>query len=126
MIKRYFTLFSMIILSTTAFNEMVYEFEDSAQEKRFYSLISEIRCPKCTSGSIASSDVPVSRDLKNKVYELILDGSTDAEIKKYVSERFGSFSDYRPALEGSNYFLWFGPFIFLALMLVIFFIKRRV
>ena len=125
MIKRYFTLFSMIILSTTAFNEMVYKFEDSAQEKRFYSLISEIRCPKCTSGSIASSDVPVSRDLKNRVYELVLDGSTDAEIKKYVAERFSSFSDYRPALEGSNYLLWFGPFIFLGLMLSIFFIKQR-
>lgn len=126
MIRKYLTLFSFFILSTSAYNQMVYEFEDSMQEKRFYSLISEIRCPKCTSGSIASSDVPVSRDLKNKVYELILDGSTDAEIKKYVSERFGSFSNYRPALEGSNYFLWFGPFIFLALMLVIFFIKRRV
>lgn len=126
MIRKYLTLFSFFILSTYAYNQMVYEFEDSMQEKRFYSLISEIRCPKCTSGSIASSDVPVSRDLKNKVYELILDGSTDAEIKKYVSERFGSFSNYRPALEGSNYFLWFGPFIFLASMLVIFFIKRRV
>ena len=126
MIRKYLTLFSFFILSTSAYNQMVYVFEDSMQEKRFYSLISEIRCPKCTSGSIASSDVPVSRDLKNKVYELILDGSTDAEIKKYVSERFGSFSNYRPALEGSNYFLWFGPFIFLALMLVIFFIKRRV
>ena len=125
MIRKYLTLFSFFILSTYAYNQMVYEFEDSMQEKRFYSLISEIRCPKCTSGSIASSDVPVSRDLKNKVYELILDGSTDAEIKKYVSERFGSFSNYRPALEGSNYFLWFGPFIFLALMLVIFFIKPR-
>ena len=126
MIKRYFTLFSFFILSTYAYNQIVYEFQDSMQEKRFYSLISEIRCPKCTSGSIASSDVPVSRDLKNKVYELILDGSTDAEIKKYVSERFGSFSDYRPALEGSNYFLWFGPFIFLAIILAIFLIKRRV
>ena len=126
MIRKYLTLFSFFILSTYAYNQMVYEFEDSMQEKRFYSLISEIRCPKCTSGSIASSDVPVSRDLKNIVYELILDGSTDAEIKKYVSERFGSFSNYRPALEGSNYFLWFGPFIFLALMLVIFFVKRRV
>tara|TARA_Y100000741_G_C18005408_1_gene457878 strand:+ start:186 stop:569 length:384 start_codon:yes stop_codon:yes gene_type:complete len=126
MIRKYLMLFSFFILSTYAYNQMLYEFEDSMQEKRFYSLISEIRCPKCTSGSIASSDVPVSRDLKNKVYELILDGSTDAEIKKYVSERFGSFSNYRPALEGSNYFLWFGPFIFLALMLVIFFIKRRV
>ena len=126
MLKRCCILLSFLLLSTSAFNQMVYEFEDSLQEKRFYSLISEIRCPKCTSGSIASSDVPVSRDLKNKVYELVLSGSSDAEIKKYVSERFGNFSNYRPALEGSNYLLWFGPFIFLALMLAIFLIKRRV
>ena len=125
-IKKLFIFISFILLSISAFNQVVYEFEDSLQEKRFYSLISEIRCPKCTSGSIASSDAPVSRDLKNKVYELVLDGSTDKEIKTYVSERFGDFSDYRPALEGSNYLLWFGPFIFLALMLAIFFIKRRV
>ena len=125
-IKKLFIFISFILLSTSAFNQVVYEFEDSLQEKRFYSLISEIRCPKCTSGSIASSDAPVSRDLKNKVYELVLDGSTDKEIKTYVSERFGDFSDYRPALEGSNCLLWFGPFIFLALMLAIFFIKRRV
>ena len=125
-IKKLFIFISFILLSTSAFNQVVYEFEDSLQEKRFYSLISEIRCPKCTSGSIASSDAPVSRDLKNKVYELVLDGSTDKEIKTYVSERCGDFSDYRPALEGSNYLLWFGPFIFLALMLAIFFIKRRV
>ena len=126
MLKRCCILLSFLLLSTSAFNQMVYEFEDSLQEKRFYSLITEIRCPKCTSGSIASSDVPVSRDLKNKVYELVLSGSSDAEIKKYVSERFGNFSNYRPALEGSNYLLWFGPFIFLALMLAIFLIKRRV
>ena len=125
-IKKLFIFISFILLSTSAFNQVVYEFEDSLQEKRFYSLISEIRCPKCTSGSIASSAAPVSRDLKNKVYELVLDGSTDKEIKTYVSDRFGDFSDYRPALEGSNYLLWFGPFIFLALMLAIFFIKRRV
>ena len=126
MIKKLILIFSVCTLSVPAFDQMIYEFEEIAQEKRFYSLISEIRCPKCTSGSIASSDVPVSRDLKNKVYELVLDGSTDTEIKRYVSERFGNFSDYRPALEGYNYLLWFGPFIFLALILAIFFIKRRV
>ncbi len=125
-IKRCLIPFFLFILSTPAFNQMVYEFADPMQEKRFYSLISEIRCPKCTSGSIASSDVPVSRDLKNKVYELVLDGSSDKEIKQYVSERFGNFSNYRPALEGSNYILWFGPFIFLTIILAIFFIKRRV
>jgi len=123
--KQLFMAF-FLVLSSATFTQIVYEFENSAQEKRFYLLISEIRCPKCTSGSIASSDAPISRDLKNKVYELILDGSTDKEIKQYVSERFGTFSDYRPSLSGSNYILWFGPFIFLALILAIFFIRRRV
>ena len=126
MIKgNFFLVSSFLIFSICSFGEIVYQFEDIAQEKRFYSLISEIRCPKCTSGSIASSDAPVSRDLKNKVYDLIIDGSSDDEIKKYVSDRFGNFSDYRPALEGANYILWFGPFIFLSLILIIFFFKRR-
>ena len=126
MIKNnFFLASSFLIFSIYSFGEIVYQFEDIAQEKRFYSLISEIRCPKCTSGSIASSDAPVSRDLKNKVYDLIIDGSSDDEIKKYVSDRFGNFSDYRPALEGVNYILWFGPFIFLSLILIIFFFKRR-
>ena len=127
MIKsNFFLASSFLIFSIYSFGEIVYQFEDIAQEKRFYSLISEIRCPKCTSGSIASSDAPVSRDLKNKVYDLIIDGSSDDEIKKYVSDRFGNFSDYRPALEGANYILWFGPFIFLSLILIIFFFKSRV
>ena len=127
MIKNnFFLASSFLIFSIYCFSEIVYQFEDIAQEKRFYSLISEIRCPKCTSGSIASSDAPVSRDLKNKVYDLIIDGSSDDEIKKYVSDRFRNFSDYRPALEGANYILWFGPFIFLSLILIIFFFKRRV
>ena len=127
MIKsNFFLASSFLIFSIYSFGEIVYQFEDIAQEKRFYSLISEIRCPKCTSGSIASSDAPVSRDLKNKVYDLIIDGSSDDEIKKYVSDRFGNFSDYRPALEGANYILWFAPFIFLSLILIIFFFKRRV
>ena len=125
-IKKLLVAITFFSLSSPAFNQMVYEFEDSLQEKRFYELISEIRCPKCTSGSIASSDVPVSRDLKKKVYQLVLDGSTNEEIKQYVSERFGDFSDYRPPLKGSNYLLWFGPFIFLFLVLIIFFVKRKI
>ena len=125
MIRNFFLVIFFLILSIYSFGEIVYQFEDSAQEKRFYTLISEIRCPKCTSGSIASSDAPVSRDLKNKVYELIITGSSDDEIKKYVSDRFGNFSDYRPAFEGANYILWFAPFIFFFLMIVIFLYKQR-
>ena len=127
MIKiNFFLLAAFIIFSSPSFAEISYQFDDPVQEKRFYSLISEIRCPKCTSGSIASSDAPVSRDLKHKVYQLVIEGSSDKEIKKYVSDRFGVFADYRPPLEGSNYILWLSPFIFFFLIAVIFFSKRRV
>ena len=130
--KRYFkmkflcSLSLILFVSVNLFSEPIYNFQNAEDEIRFNTLVKEIRCPKCTSGSIASSDAPISRDLKKKVYQLVLDGSTDEEIKHYVSERFGDFSDYRPPLRGFNYFLWFGPFIFLALVLVIFFVKRRI
>ena len=118
-------LFSYIVLATYLTADAIYEFDNSVEEKRFYYLITEIRCPKCTSGSIASSDVPVSRDLKQKVYELILAGSTDKEIKAYVTDRFGASSDYKPSFEGANYLLWFGPFIFLGILMLIFLSNRR-
>ena len=118
-------LFGCIFFANYLTADAIYEFDNSVEEKRFYSLISEIRCPKCTSGSIASSDVPVSRDLKQKVYELILAGSTDKEIKAYVTDRFGASSDYKPAFEGANYLLWFGPFIFLGILMLIFLSNRR-
>ena len=120
-----FILFSCVLFTAFLSADAIYKFDNPVEEKRFYSLISEIRCPKCTSGSIASSDVPVSRDLKQKVYELILAGSSDKEIKVYVTERFGASSDYKPAFEGANYFLWFGPFIFLGMLMLIFFSNRR-
>lgn len=123
---KFFKLAFLISIALPGTSQMLYEFESSQQEKRFYLLISEIRCPKCTSGSIASSDAPVSRDLKNKVYELVLLGATDQEIKLYVSDRFGDFSDYRPPMEGANYFLWFSPFAVFILLIIIFSIKRRV
>ena len=123
---KFFKLAFLISIALPGMSQMLYEFESSQQEKRFYLLISEIRCPKCTSGSIASSDAPVSRDLKNKVYELVLSGATDQEIKLYGSDRFGDFSDYRPPMEGANYFLWFSPFAVFILLIIIFSIKRRV
>ena len=119
-------LFIFFISSTNVLGDSLYNFENIEDEERFYSLIKEIRCPKCTSGSIASSNAPVSRDLKQKIYELILAGTSDEEIKNYISERFGASSSYKPAVKGMNYFLWFGPFIFLSLIVLIFYFNKRV
>ena len=101
----------------------IYEFKDSYQEQRFFSLIDEIRCPKCTSGSLASSDAPVSKDLKDRIYFMILDEKSDQEIKDFVIQRYGKQSDYNPSF-AENLFLWLMPLIFFISFVIFFGLKK--
>tara|TARA_B100000768_G_scaffold170677_1_gene177280 strand:+ start:6709 stop:7086 length:378 start_codon:yes stop_codon:yes gene_type:complete len=118
-------LLSCIFLSSIGFTSEVYTFNSEADEQRFYKLIHEVRCPKCTSGSIASSNAPVSEDLKNKIAELINNGYSDKDIKQYAKDRFGSGVLYDPEVNTSTYILWFGPFAFLAIIFLGFIFRRR-
>lgn len=115
----------LFILSTNLYSEAYYEFDDVENEARFYNLIKEIRCPKCTSGSLASSNAPVSEDLKKVISQMIVDGKSDTQIKNYISDRFGKDTLYDTPLEPNTYVLWYSPFIFLILCLIVFFIRER-
>ena len=120
-----FFVFSTIIFSSFTISESLYKFDSAEDEKRFYSLIKEIRCPKCTSGSLASSNAPVSEDIKSKIIELIKEGKSDQEIKQFLSDRFGNQVLYNPGFSKDTYFLWFAPALFLILILLIFFFRKR-
>tara|TARA_B100000963_G_scaffold140679_2_gene122500 strand:- start:1524 stop:1895 length:372 start_codon:yes stop_codon:yes gene_type:complete len=114
-----------IFLSMNIFSDMVYKFDNQADELRFNNLIKEIRCPKCTSGSLSSSNAPISEDLKLKIVEMIKDGKSDSDIKEYVSDRFGKESLYDPEFSQQTYILWFGPLIFIVIAFIIFFFRKK-
>ena len=116
-----FTLFFSFSISA----DVLYEFENLEDEKRFYNLIQEVRCPKCTSGSLASSNAPVSEDLKQKIIELIKKGKTDKEIKGFLTSRFGNDVLYNPGFNQNTYFLWFAPVLFLIMGLMMFVIRKN-
>lgn len=118
-------IYMTLVFSNMASSDSLYEFESINDEKRFYSLIKEIRCPKCTSGSLASSNAPVSEDLKQKIIDLIKEGKSDKEIKDFIAKRFGSEVLYNPGFNESTYFLWSAPALFLLLGLLIFFFRRK-
>ena len=71
--KRYFkmkflySLSLILFVSVNLFSEPIYNFQNAEDEIRFNTLVKEIRCPKCTSGSLASSNAPISQDLKLKI-----------------------------------------------------------
>ena len=114
-----------IFLSMNIFSDMVYKFDNQADELRFNNLIKEIRCPKCTSGSLSSSNAPISEDLKLKIVEMIKDGKSDSDIKQYVSDRFGKESLYDPEFTQQTFILWFGPLIFIVIAFIIFFFRKK-
>ena len=117
--------FLMLVLSFYIFSDTLYDFENENDEERFNSLIKDIRCPKCTSGSLSSSNAPISEDLKLKIVEMIKEDMTDQEIKEYVSTRFGMESLYEPVLNKNTYLLWYSPFILLLLSLSIFILRKK-
>ena len=123
MFKNFFTLMLVTIFcSLVSANEpqVIYPFEDSAHEKRFLSLLNELRCPKCQGSNLAGSNAPIANDLKREVYGLVKSGKTEEEVKAYLVDRYGNFIVYDPPFRPDTYALWFGPlFIFLITLSVI-------
>ena len=114
-----------MIFSVCTVGESLFIFNSNEDEARYYEIINEIRCPKCTSGSLSSSNAPISEDLKRKIYELIQEGRSDKEIKDYVVQRYGKDSLYEPDFS-DNLFLWLSPAVFLILIAVsVLLIRRR-
>lgn len=93
----------------------VYEFPDSASEERYRALIEEFRCPKCLNTNLAGSDAPIARDLRRTVHRLVIEGSSDADIRRYLQDRYGDFVLYDPPFRPDTWLLWLTP---LALMLI--------
>lgn len=93
---------------------------------RYHELNAELRCLICQNRSIAESDAPLAQDLRAVVAGQIAAGRSDAEIKQYLVDRYGEWVLYDPPLNANTIILWAGPFVLLALgLLVVFVIMRR-
>lgn len=89
------------------------------QEARYRTLIHELRCLVCQNQTIADSDADLAADLRKQVHDRISSGESDADIRRYVTDRYGDFVLYKPALSPRTVLLWTGPFLILAGALVI-------
>jgi cytochrome c-type biogenesis protein CcmH len=107
--------------------ELEATFDDPALNERYWGLIREVRCPKCLNESIADSAAPVAADLRREVHRLVSEGKSDAEVKDFLSSRYGDFVLYRPRVAPVTYALWGGPFVFLVIGSVVFWrvLKKR-
>lgn len=91
-----------------------YPFTRIAEAKRFYALIKEIRCVVCQNQTIADSNAPLANDLREKVYKMVIEKKSTADIKDYLVKRYGEFILLQPRLNKLTFLLWAFPFIGLA------------
>ncbi|MCC5883773.1 MAG: cytochrome c-type biogenesis protein CcmH [Halomonas sp.] len=84
----------------------VREFDDPVMEQRYRSLTASLRCPTCENQAINDSDAPVSGDMRERVYQMLMDGRADMEIRDHMVDRFGNYVLYNPRLEGRTFLLW--------------------
>ena len=123
-----FLFFGLVLITNNAYaNNNPITFNNKNLEQRYYSLIEEIRCLVCQNQSLADSDAPLAQDLRNEIYKMIHSKKSNNQITNYLVERYGDFVLYRPPLKKNTWFLWFGPFLFLAIafFIVIFVIRNQ-
>jgi cytochrome c-type biogenesis protein CcmH len=97
--------------------------EDPAIEARMMRIAAELRCLVCQNQTIADSHADLAQDLRQQVRVQLREGRSEAEILRYMTERYGDFVLYRPPVKASTALLWFGPALLLvggvAMLLVV-------
>ena len=89
------------------------KFDNPAQELRYQSLLSELRCLVCQNQSLADSHADLAQDLREEVHGMMAKGKGNDEIVAFMVQRYGDFVLYRPPVRSGTWLLWFGPFVLL-------------
>ena len=84
---------------------------DPGQEARARGLFEQIRCVVCQNESIDDSEADLARDLRQTVRGQIAAGRSDAEIRRFLVQRYGEFILLRPRFSAANAVAWLAPFV---------------
>jgi cytochrome c-type biogenesis protein CcmH len=100
---------------------------DPALEARMLKIAAELRCLVCQNQTIADSPAGLSDDLRREIREQLQRGASDEQVVQYMTERYGDFIRYRPAVKGSTVALWAGPLVLLVggVGVLVFALRRR-
>jgi cytochrome c-type biogenesis protein CcmH len=103
-----FLLFSFPALAVEP-DEML---RDKALEMRARDISRQLRCLVCQGEDIDDSGAELARDLRKLVRDRILAGDTDADVLRFLQERYGDFILLSPPVKGDTALLWLTPLVF--------------
>lgn len=102
--------------------EPFFVFTNESEQQCFDHLVSEIRCVTCPNQTIADSNAPIARAMKESIYRRLQAGESEAAIRQYLLSNYGEYVSYRPPVAKETWVLWWGP---LGMLFIGFFMLRR-
>ena len=84
-------------------------FEDPEMQARYERLTNELRCLVCQNQTIADSNAELAQDLRKQTRNMLASGATDAQIKAFMTDRYGDFVLYKPPVNATTLLLWLAP-----------------
>jgi len=98
---------------------------DPAQEARAREIFRDVRCLVCQNESIDDSEADLAHDLRQIVREQVKAGKSEAQIKAFLTDRYGEFVLLTPAFSLGNLALWGVPFLVVAAGVALLFLRLR-
>ena len=98
---------------------------DPGQEAQARAIFRDVRCLVCQNESIDDSEAELAHDLRQIVREQVKAGRSDAEIKRFLTDRYGEFVLLTPSWSAGNLALWGGPFLVVILGAALLFLRLR-
>ncbi|MDX1678072.1 cytochrome c-type biogenesis protein [Arsukibacterium sp.] len=119
--------FAMLLLLSLPLQatEEVLRFDNEAQRQAYQQLTAELRCPQCQNQNIADSNAVVAVDMRQKTYDMIMQGSSRDQVLDYMINRYGNFVHYQPPVNRYTLLLWLAPLLMLLGLFALQFYRRR-
>ncbi len=105
----------LVIAASLAITVVVLATGSSDSPDRVHALAERLKCPICTSESVADSPSQVARDLYELIEEQVADGWTDDEIVEFFIDTYGEQVLLDPKAGGAGAVLWIAPIAALAI-----------
>ncbi len=83
--------------------------QDVQLENRVYEIAGKLRCPVCTSESVADSSVQLAIQMREIIQEQLDDGRSEAQILAFFQERYGDWILLDPPKRGLHLLVWVLP-----------------
>lgn len=127
MCRAIFALF-IFLFPFLAHSQIVDTWQFNSVQEQEYSLqiASQLRCPQCQNQNLLESNAPSAVSMRHQVFKMVADGKSEAQIKTYMTDRFGDFVLYNPPLTSKTFVLWAIPLVAFIMILFLFYRYQKI